>query len=75
MVKDKLEVLNYSSNVVTENTYHLRDENGRIYFYKEWLDESGKVIDCVVRNEGGHDISDVPLVEQIWEFIDTYQHN
>ena len=64
-----MELLNKES-VVTEVTYTLAD-NTSLFYYKEWLNDSGKVIDFVLRDKDGYEIDDPALLEEVQNFVDT----
>lgn len=65
-----LEILNRVESTVTEVTYTIQDKSTTLY-YKEWLNESGKVIDALLRDKDGQEIDDPLLFEQIEELVDT----
>jgi hypothetical protein len=53
----------------TEVVYTIQDGVSPFY-YKEWLNEKGKVIDCLLRDKDGFEIDDSELLERVQEFID-----
>ena len=66
----KFELLKHETfSQLVEHTYTLKDETG-VLIYKEWIDDSGKVIDFTLRNKDGEDIGDPELFDQVMEFID-----
>lgn len=69
----KLELHNLTQRNVTEVTYSFTDENGRFY-YKEWLDEDGTVIDSILRDKGGYQIDDPELYESVQNFVTEYEN-
>ena len=64
-----LNLLSKEESTVTEVTYTFQDETGA-FFYKEWLNDSGKVIDSLMRDKDGYQIDDPVLLEQVQEFLD-----
>jgi len=67
-----MELLNKTESTVTEVTYTLQDDLSAFY-YKEWLDDSGKVIDSILRDKDGYEIDDSILLEEVQQFIDNNQ--
>jgi len=60
-----------SSAVITE-TFEIELTAGNTVFVIDYLDESGKVIDTVFRDEDGNDLSDDPgLYDAIIEFLES----
>jgi len=60
--------------VITE-TFEIELTAGNRVFVKDYLDESGKVIDTEFRDEDGRDLSDDPvLFEAIIEFLEELEH-
>ena len=57
---------------ITERSLTLQLEDGSIIFYKEWVNDSGKVIDCTIRSKDGYDISmeDPGLFDEICDYVD-----
>ena len=53
----------------TINDYQLKI-NGTEYYYKEYLDDSGKVIDDELSDRDSLVIEDDNLIEQVREFVD-----
>lgn len=53
-----------------EETYVIQHPKEGVLHYKEWLDDSGKVIDSTLRSKHGVEINDPILMEEIWEYID-----
>jgi hypothetical protein len=67
----KFELLKHETfSELVEHTYTLKDETG-VLVYKEWVDQSGSVMDFTLRNKDGEDIGDPELFDQVMEFIDT----
>ena len=67
-----MELLNKTESTVTEVTYTLQDKTS-VFYYKEWLNDSGKVIDCLMRDKDGSEINDPLLFEEGQEFIDSQE--
>ena len=53
---------------VTEVEYTLQDETGAFY-YKEWLNEKGKIIDSMLVDKDGYQINDPALLEEVESFL------
>jgi len=60
-------------NQITERSLTLQLEDGSIVYYKEWVNDSGKVIDCTIRSKDGYDISkeDPGLFDKICDYVDN----
>lgn len=67
---NNMNITSQESNTVTETTYFLED-NGKKLVYKEWLNQKGKVIDEVLRDQNGNDIDDPALLERVQEAVDA----
>jgi len=68
---NKFELLKHETfNELVEHTYTLKNETG-VLVYKEWVDQSGSVMDFTLRNEDGEDIGDPELFDQVMEFLET----
>jgi hypothetical protein len=65
-----MELLNKTESTVTEVVYTLQDETSAFY-YKEWQDERGKVINAAMIDKDGHEIYDSALLEEIEEYLDS----
>ena len=60
-----------TSAVITE-TFEIELTAGNTVFVIDYLNESGKVIDTVFRDEDGNDLSDDPgLYDAILEFLES----
>ena len=66
----KFELLKHEMQEVVEHTYIIQDETG-VVIYKEWIDESGSVMDFTLRDKDGYEIDDFGLLEQVHEFIES----
>jgi len=67
-----MELLSRTEFVVTEVTYTLQDEIS-VFYYKEWINAEGKVIDSVLRDKDGYQIDDSDLLERVYNFIDSQE--
>lgn len=63
-------ITNKQSSTITENTYHLTKDDGGKIIYTEFLNDKGKLTDCILRTESGIDIDDANLLEEVQELID-----
>ena len=67
-------LLKHDSFKVSEETYEIKLEDGKIIQYKEWFDESGKIIDTAIKDRKGKEIDDISLLQKIWNLVDkTHQ--
>ena len=64
-----MELLKKEEVNVIENTYTLQDETS-VFYYKEFLNSKGKVVDSFLRDKDGFEIDDPILLEEVGEFID-----
>lgn len=64
------EILNKVESTVTEVVYTLQDEVSAFY-YKEFLNDKGKVIDCELKDKDGGVIDDEDLMLRVQEFVDA----
>jgi hypothetical protein len=64
-----MELLKKEEVNVIENTYTLQDETS-VFYYKEFLNSKGKVVDSLLRDKDGFEINDPILLEEVEEFID-----
>lgn len=65
-----MQILERVESKVTEVTYTLQD-NISAFYYKEWMNEKGKVIDSLLRDKDGNEIDDPILMEQVQELVDS----
>lgn len=63
-----MELLSKTGMTVTEVEFTLQDETGAFY-YKEWLNEKGKIIDSMLIDKDGHQINDPVLLEEVESFL------
>ena len=66
-----MELLTNSILKVTEETFFLQDPEDGVLVYKEWSDESGNVIDFVLRSKDGYEIDDPSIIERVQTFVDN----
>lgn len=66
-----MELLTNSILKVTEETFFLQDPEDGVLVYKEWSDESGNVIDVVLRSKDGYEIDDPSILERVQTFVDN----
>ncbi len=66
-----MELLTNSILKVTEETFFLQDPEDGVLVYKEWSDESGNVIDLVLRSKDGYEIDDPSILERVQTFVDN----
>lgn len=66
-----MELLTNSILKVTEETFFLQDPEDGVLVYKEWSDESGNVIDFVLRSKDGYEFNDPSILERVQTFVDN----
>ena len=67
-----MELLRKEEVNVIENTYTLQDETS-VFYYKEFINSKGKVVDAFLRDKDGFEIDDPILLEEVEEFVDNNQ--
>ena len=67
-----MELLKKEEVNVIENTYTLQDETS-VFYYKEFINSKGKVVDAFLRDKDGFEIDDPSLLEEVEEFIDSLE--
>ena len=55
---------------VTEVTYTFQDDVSTFY-YKEWMNDAGEIVDFVIRDKDGYEIEDPALLEQVQDFVEN----
>jgi hypothetical protein len=55
----------------TVNTITLQHETEGVLVYKEWLNDSGKIMDCEVTSKDGYQIDDDLLLNEVYKFVDS----
>jgi hypothetical protein len=71
-----MELLKQTTEQTRLETYVFQHEKEGIMIYKEWLDDSGKVIDWRLEGKHGETIheEDSPgLLKEIWEHVDQLE--
>ena len=63
-------LLKHDSLKVSEETYEIKLDDGKIIQYKEWTDEKGKIIDTAIKEKKGKEIDDLSLLQKIWHLVD-----
>lgn len=68
-----MKIKNYSKQKVIAETHAIELDNKElVYLIDYYKDENGKLIDSILRDQDGFDLSDqIDLFEQIVEFIDN----
>ena len=66
-----MKVLHTSFSDVTERNYVI-EVDGKTYFYKDYYNNKGKVIDSELSDEDGL-VTDQELIEHIQNFIDRFE--
>ena len=65
-----MELLKKEEVNVIENTYTLQDGTS-VFYYKEFINSKGKVVDSLLSDKDGFEIDDPSLLENVQEFIDS----
>ncbi len=65
-----MKLLNKTESTVTEVVYTIQGETS-LFYYKEWQDDRGKVINSSIVDKDGYEIYDAALLEQIEEYLDS----
>lgn len=60
-----MELLFTNKHTVIEAEYRFQLDTGEVIYYKEWLDEKGEIIDCILRSKHGYEIDDPIIMEQV----------
>ena len=67
-----MELLKKEEVNVIEKTYTLQDGTS-VFYYKEFINSKGKVVDAFLRDKDGFEIDDPILLEEVEEFVDNNQ--
>ena len=68
-----MKLISKTSSIVITDTYEIELSAGNSVIVIDYLDDRGKVIDTVFRDEQGNDLSDDPnLFEAVMEFLETF---
>lgn len=68
-------LLNKTKCTVTEVTYILEHPDEGVFYYKEYLNERGQVVNSIMRTKHGYEIEDQDLVQEILNAIDKIDNN
>ena len=63
-------LLSHKAYIVSEETFDIKLDDGNVVQYKEWSDQSGKIIDTAIKDKKGQEIDDINLLQKIWNFVD-----
>lgn len=63
-------LLAHKAFTVSEQTFDIKLDDGNVVQYKEWSDQTGKIIDAALKDKKGQEIDDVKLLQKIWNFVD-----
>ena len=68
-----MNLISKTSSIVITETYEIELTAGNRVIVIDYLDDRGKVIDTVFRDEDGNDLSDDPgLFEAVMEFLEEF---
>ena len=68
-----MKLISKTSSIVITETYEIELTTGSRVIVIDYLNDSGKVIDTVFRDEDGNDLSDCPgLFEAVMEFLEEH---
>lgn len=70
-----MQLLNHTSIITREESYTIQHPTEGVIHCKEYHDQSGKVIDSILRSKHGYEIDDPNLADEIWSFIDQLETN
>lgn len=63
-------LINHSAFTVSEETFNIKLDDGKLVQYKQWHDSNGKLLETVIRDKQGNEIDDVTLLQKIWNLVD-----
>jgi hypothetical protein len=63
-------LLNVTEHRVSEKTYNIKLENGKLIQYKEWHDGKGRLLETVIKDTKGKEIEDFTLLRKIWDLVE-----
>ena len=70
-----MKLVNKTRQAVITETFEIELTAGNTVFVIDYLDDSGKVIDTVFRDENGFELGDDPgLFDAIIEFLEELEH-
>lgn len=64
-----LQLINHVESTVTEVVFTFQDDLSPFY-YKEWRNDSGKVIDSRLEDKDGKQMDDMELLEEVQKYVD-----
>ena len=68
-----MKLISKTSSMVITETYEIELTTGNTVIVIDYLDDRGKVIDTVLEDKSGNDLSDDPgLFEDIMAFLETF---
>lgn len=65
-----MQMLVKTESTVTEVVYTLQDEVSPFY-YKEWRNDSGRVVDAMLVDKDGYQIDDPSLLEEVEQYLES----
>jgi len=68
-----MKLVNKTRQAVITETFEIELPNGDTVFVIDYLDDSGKVIDTVFRDENGFELGGGPLFDAIIEFLEELE--
>jgi hypothetical protein len=72
--RENMKLVSKTRQAVITETFEIELTAGNTVFVKDYLDETGKVIDTEFRDENGRDLSDDPgLFDAIIEFLEELE--
>ncbi len=69
-----MDLLNKTTETVTEVTYTLQHPKEGVIVYKEWLNTKGHIVDSTIRSKDGYEIDDPILTAELWDYIDSIEN-
>ena len=67
-----MELLSKVETRVTEVVYTIQDDVSTFY-YKEWINDSGKIVDAQLVDKDGYQIEDPVLMDCVQTFVDQLE--
>lgn len=71
-----MDLLKQTTEQTVLQTYWFQHEKEGVVLYKEWLDDSGKVVDYQLEGKHGeilHEEDHPALLKEIWEYVDQLE--
>jgi len=72
LIPEQIKIMKIVSKTVaaiTTETYEV-EKDGQKYIYIDYLNDSGKVIDSILRDENGNNVDNMTLMEEIQELTE-----